>query len=55
MILLVLQCFHVPYSALTMFLSTDQQERDSATAYRKDAKKKKITAHQTEITELMFF
>ncbi|XP_028996193.1 major facilitator superfamily domain-containing protein 2B [Betta splendens] len=27
-------CFHVPYSALTMFLSTDQKERDSATAYR---------------------
>ncbi|KAK1171760.1 major facilitator superfamily domain-containing protein 2B-like [Acipenser oxyrinchus oxyrinchus] len=26
--------FHVPYSALTMFLSTDQKERDSATAYR---------------------
>lgn len=35
-ILLFLQCFHVPYSALTMFLSTDQRERDSATAYRKD-------------------
>lgn len=30
-----IQCFHVPYSALTMFLSTDQKERDSATAYRK--------------------
>uniref|UniRef100_A0A674MYQ6 MFSD2 lysolipid transporter A, lysophospholipid a n=1 Tax=Takifugu rubripes TaxID=31033 RepID=A0A674MYQ6_TAKRU len=27
-------CFHVPYSALTMFISTDQTERDSATAYR---------------------
>ncbi|KAM7324376.1 sodium-dependent lysophosphatidylcholine symporter 1 isoform X1 [Alexandromys fortis] len=27
-------CFHVPYSALTMFISTDQSERDSATAYR---------------------
>ncbi|XP_030054662.1 sphingosine-1-phosphate transporter MFSD2B isoform X1 [Microcaecilia unicolor] len=26
--------FHVPYSTLTMFLSTDQKERDSATAYR---------------------
>ncbi|KAM6270606.1 sphingosine-1-phosphate transporter MFSD2B isoform 3-T3 [Spheniscus humboldti] len=26
--------FQVPYSALTMFLSTDQKERDSATAYR---------------------
>ncbi|XP_067150456.1 sphingosine-1-phosphate transporter MFSD2B isoform X3 [Apteryx mantelli] len=25
--------FQVPYSALTMFLSTDQKERDSATAY----------------------
>ncbi|KAJ8333169.1 hypothetical protein SKAU_G00420650 [Synaphobranchus kaupii] len=27
-------CFHVPYSALTMFISSDQRERDSATAYR---------------------
>uniref|UniRef100_A0A8C2KV95 Major facilitator superfamily domain containing 2aa n=1 Tax=Cyprinus carpio TaxID=7962 RepID=A0A8C2KV95_CYPCA len=27
-------CFHVPYSALTMFISNKQQERDSATAYR---------------------
>ncbi|XP_036732425.1 sodium-dependent lysophosphatidylcholine symporter 1 isoform X2 [Manis pentadactyla] len=27
-------CFHVPYSALTMFISTEQSERDSATAYR---------------------
>uniref|UniRef100_A0A8C2ZA55 MFSD2 lysolipid transporter A, lysophospholipid a n=1 Tax=Cyclopterus lumpus TaxID=8103 RepID=A0A8C2ZA55_CYCLU len=27
-------CFHVPYSALTMFISNDQKERDSATAYR---------------------
>ncbi|KAL4629486.1 sodium-dependent lysophosphatidylcholine symporter 1 [Arapaima gigas] len=27
-------CFHVPYSALTMFISADQKERDSATAYR---------------------
>ncbi|XP_033981169.1 sodium-dependent lysophosphatidylcholine symporter 1-B-like isoform X2 [Trematomus bernacchii] len=27
-------CFHVPYSALTMFITTDQKERDSATAYR---------------------
>ncbi|KAL0969212.1 hypothetical protein UPYG_G00223940 [Umbra pygmaea] len=27
-------CFHVPYSALTMFISTNQKERDSATAYR---------------------
>uniref|UniRef100_H3BX25 MFSD2 lysolipid transporter A, lysophospholipid n=1 Tax=Tetraodon nigroviridis TaxID=99883 RepID=H3BX25_TETNG len=26
--------FHVPYSALTMFISTNQKERDSATAYR---------------------
>uniref|UniRef100_A0A8C3TRH9 Major facilitator superfamily domain containing 2B n=1 Tax=Catharus ustulatus TaxID=91951 RepID=A0A8C3TRH9_CATUS len=26
--------FQVPYSALTMFLSTDQRDRDSATAYR---------------------
>lgn len=24
----------MPYTALTMFLSTDQKERDSATAYR---------------------
>lgn len=29
------QCFHVPYSALTMFISREQSERDSATAYRK--------------------
>uniref|UniRef100_A0A8C0WBA9 Sodium-dependent lysophosphatidylcholine symporter 1 n=1 Tax=Castor canadensis TaxID=51338 RepID=A0A8C0WBA9_CASCN len=27
-------CFHVPYSALTMFISAEQSERDSATAYR---------------------
>ncbi|KAL4624118.1 sodium-dependent lysophosphatidylcholine symporter 1-B-like [Arapaima gigas] len=27
-------CFHVPYSALTMFISPKQEERDSATAYR---------------------
>ncbi|XP_048453076.1 sodium-dependent lysophosphatidylcholine symporter 1-like [Rhincodon typus] len=27
-------CFHVPYSTLTMFLSSDQSERDSATAFR---------------------
>ncbi|XP_068437196.1 sodium-dependent lysophosphatidylcholine symporter 1-B-like [Clinocottus analis] len=27
-------CFHVPYSALTMFITDDQKERDSATAYR---------------------
>ncbi|KAM7403909.1 hypothetical protein PAMA_004366 [Pampus argenteus] len=27
-------CFHVPYSALTMFISTEQKDRDSATAYR---------------------
>ncbi|KAE8605216.1 hypothetical protein XENTR_v10015028 [Xenopus tropicalis] len=26
--------YHVPYTTLTMFLSTDQMERDSATAYR---------------------
>uniref|UniRef100_A0A3Q3VVB6 Uncharacterized protein n=1 Tax=Mola mola TaxID=94237 RepID=A0A3Q3VVB6_MOLML len=30
----LITCFHVPYSALTMFLSMDQRERDSATAYR---------------------
>uniref|UniRef100_A0A8C6SFN6 Major facilitator superfamily domain containing 2B n=1 Tax=Neogobius melanostomus TaxID=47308 RepID=A0A8C6SFN6_9GOBI len=30
----MVSCFHVPYSALTMFLSTEQKERDSATAYR---------------------
>uniref|UniRef100_A0A673G4K1 Major facilitator superfamily domain containing 2B n=1 Tax=Sinocyclocheilus rhinocerous TaxID=307959 RepID=A0A673G4K1_9TELE len=29
----LITCFHVPYSALTMFLSTEQRERDSATAY----------------------
>ncbi|XP_075460577.1 sodium-dependent lysophosphatidylcholine symporter 1 isoform X2 [Ascaphus truei] len=27
-------CFHVPYSALTMFISKEQSDRDSATAYR---------------------
>ncbi|CAL8372457.1 unnamed protein product [Boreogadus saida] len=27
-------CFHVPYSSLTMFITSDQKERDSATAYR---------------------
>ncbi|XP_059373195.1 sodium-dependent lysophosphatidylcholine symporter 1-A-like [Carassius carassius] len=27
-------CFHVPYSSLTMFISTELKERDSATAYR---------------------
>ncbi|CAL8294786.1 unnamed protein product [Arctogadus glacialis] len=27
-------CFHVPYSSFTMFISDDQKERDSATAYR---------------------
>ncbi|XP_041044231.1 major facilitator superfamily domain-containing protein 2B isoform X1 [Carcharodon carcharias] len=30
----LLTCFHVPYSALTMFLSSDQKERDIVTAYR---------------------
>ncbi|XP_032897354.1 sodium-dependent lysophosphatidylcholine symporter 1-like [Amblyraja radiata] len=29
-----MSCFHVPYSALTMFLGGDQRDRDSATAYR---------------------
>lgn len=27
-------CYRVPYSALTMFITSDQKERDSATAYR---------------------
>lgn len=27
-------CYHVPYTALTMFISANQKERDSATAYR---------------------
>lgn len=27
-------CYHVPYSSLTMFITSDQKERDSATAYR---------------------
>uniref|UniRef100_A0A3Q3XR07 Major facilitator superfamily domain containing 2A n=1 Tax=Mola mola TaxID=94237 RepID=A0A3Q3XR07_MOLML len=27
-------CFHVPYSALTMFISSEQKQRDSATAFR---------------------
>ncbi|XP_075395423.1 sodium-dependent lysophosphatidylcholine symporter 1 [Tenrec ecaudatus] len=31
---MLVTCFHVPYSALTMFISTEQSERDSATAYR---------------------
>ncbi|XP_028674437.1 sodium-dependent lysophosphatidylcholine symporter 1-B isoform X1 [Erpetoichthys calabaricus] len=30
----LMTCYHVPYSALTMFISTKQSERDSATAYR---------------------
>uniref|UniRef100_A0A4W3GM93 Major facilitator superfamily domain containing 2a-like 2 n=1 Tax=Callorhinchus milii TaxID=7868 RepID=A0A4W3GM93_CALMI len=30
-----MSCFHVPYSALTMFLGGDQKDRDSATAFRK--------------------
>ncbi|XP_078593931.1 sodium-dependent lysophosphatidylcholine symporter 1-B-like [Branchiostoma floridae x Branchiostoma japonicum] len=29
-----LSCFHVPYTALTIYLSADPKERDSATAYR---------------------
>lgn len=36
-LLVPLQCFHVPYSALTMFISREQSERDSATAYRKNS------------------
>uniref|UniRef100_A0A674N3L1 MFSD2 lysolipid transporter A, lysophospholipid b n=1 Tax=Takifugu rubripes TaxID=31033 RepID=A0A674N3L1_TAKRU len=32
--LITMCCFHVPYSALTMFISSEQAERDSATAYR---------------------
>ncbi|KAM4700915.1 sodium-dependent lysophosphatidylcholine symporter 1 [Discoglossus pictus] len=27
-------CFHVPYSAMTMFISKEQSDRDSATGYR---------------------
>ncbi|XP_018420010.1 PREDICTED: sodium-dependent lysophosphatidylcholine symporter 1 [Nanorana parkeri] len=27
-------CYHVPYSALTMFISKEQSDRDSATGYR---------------------
>lgn len=34
-LIISLQCFHVPYSALTMFISSEQKERDSATAYSK--------------------
>uniref|UniRef100_UPI003590006C sodium-dependent lysophosphatidylcholine symporter 1 n=1 Tax=Myxine glutinosa TaxID=7769 RepID=UPI003590006C len=30
----LLTCYHVPYSALTMFISSKQKERDSITAYR---------------------
>lgn len=29
-----IQCFHVPYSALTMHLSYHYKDRDSATLYR---------------------
>ncbi|XP_074868194.1 sodium-dependent lysophosphatidylcholine symporter 1-like isoform X2 [Carettochelys insculpta] len=29
-----MSCYHVPYSSLTMFLGGNQQDRDSATAYR---------------------
>lgn len=29
------QCYHVPYSSLTMFLGGTQRDRDSATAYSK--------------------
>ncbi|XP_077991213.1 sodium-dependent lysophosphatidylcholine symporter 1-B-like [Glandiceps talaboti] len=29
-----LTCYHLPYSALTMYLSDQQSDRDSATAYR---------------------
>ncbi|XP_077867934.1 sodium-dependent lysophosphatidylcholine symporter 1-like [Saccoglossus kowalevskii] len=29
-----LTCFHLPYAAMTMYLSNDQADRDSATAYR---------------------
>lgn len=29
-----MSCYHVPYSALNMFLGGDQRDRDSATAYR---------------------
>lgn len=39
-----LQCFHVPYSALTMFISHDQKERDSATAYRTSAPPRPLKA-----------
>uniref|UniRef100_G3PFK1 MFSD2 lysolipid transporter B, sphingolipid n=1 Tax=Gasterosteus aculeatus aculeatus TaxID=481459 RepID=G3PFK1_GASAC len=41
----LITCFHVPYSALTMFLSTDQKERDSATAYRElqRARRRRLT------------
>ncbi|MGH0190077.1 UNVERIFIED_CONTAM: hypothetical protein FKN15_042125 [Acipenser sinensis] len=30
-----MSCYHVPYSALNMFLGGDQRDRDSATAYSK--------------------
>lgn len=30
----VLQCHHVPYTALTMFITDCQRDRDSATAFR---------------------
>ncbi len=30
----LMQCIHVPYTALTMHLSNDNKERDSVTLYR---------------------
>ena len=30
----LVQCIHVPYTALTMHLSNDNKERDSVTLYR---------------------
>lgn len=51
-----LQCFHVPYSALTMFLSTDQRERDSATAYSKNPQRgMKVVLNWATWHSLFFF
>uniref|UniRef100_A0A8C9TAV9 MFSD2 lysolipid transporter B, sphingolipid n=1 Tax=Scleropages formosus TaxID=113540 RepID=A0A8C9TAV9_SCLFO len=38
----LITCFHVPYSALTMFLSTNQKERDSATAYSRTKRRRSL-------------
>lgn len=46
-----LQCFHVPYSALTMFISSEQAERDSATAYSEY--RRRCVTHQHPVLSQM--